>query len=285
MVAPMQKSLIRPSGRAYNDLRPLKVTFDVFGYSASSVLFEMGETKVLCAVTLQQGVPPFLKGSSTGWLNAEYSMLPTSTTIRTQREASTMKKNGRSVEISRLISRSLRSIVDLSLLGERTITIDCDVLQADGGTRTACITASYAALELAVARWVAHKEIPVSILKDGIAAISAGIYEGHALIDPDFAEDSAIDADFNFVLTKSGNVIEVQGTAEKAPISWEQFEQLRVLALAGSQKLFAYFQAQEKPVMSSNAFQATQQTQNTGKNKKNNGAPLFSLMNRSQMSS
>lgn len=237
----MHNSSKRLNGRLNDQVRPLKISYNPFGYATSSVLFEIGDTKVLCSVSLQPGVPPFLKGSNTGWLNAEYAMLPTATTVRTQRESTTNKKNGRAIEISRLIGRALRSVIDLSVLGERTITVDCDVLQADGGTRTACISASYVALERAVAQWVASKQIPQSILVDAIASISAGVSQGVVILDPDFAEDSTIDSDFNFVLTKSGSLIEVQGTAEKHPVSWDQFDQLKIVALKGAKDLFSFF--------------------------------------------
>lgn len=270
----------RSSGRTASQLRSLKVSYGIFGYASSSVLFEMGNTKVLCSVTMQQGVPPFLKGSGTGWLNAEYAMLPTSTTIRSQRDGTSYKKNGRGIEISRLIGRSLRSVVDLSKIGERTITIDCDVLQADGGTRTACITASYFALVHAVECWVAAKELQETIIKDAIAAISAGVYQGIPILDPDFQEDSDIDADFNFVITKSGNIIEIQGTAEKNPVSWQQFEALRSLATQGVAQLFSFFE-NHKPVVVPAKIGASEQKKSMAANaKKQQGSSIFSLGNR-----
>lgn len=273
-------SIKRSGGRANDHLRPLKASFDVFGYTAGSILFELGNTKVLCSVTIQPSVPPFLKGKGSGWLTAEYSMLPTATTIRTQRESTTMKKNGRNVEISRLIGRALRSVVALDKLGERTITIDCDVLQADGGTRTACITGAYFALEHALNYWVSIKQVSPLVLKDSIVAISAGIFQGTAILDPDFAEDSEIDSDFNFVITKSDAIIEVQGTAEKQPVSWDQFEQLKNLAVAGSHQLFAYFATLNRGPQSLSSV-AEVETSNKDKNsRKNQTAPMFSLMNR-----
>jgi len=273
--------IVRKDGRENGHLRSLKASFDVFGYTAGSILFEVGNTKVLCSVTMQPGVPPFLKGTGTGWLTAEYAMLPTATNIRTQRESSTMKKNGRSVEISRIISRALRSVIDLPQLGERTITIDCDVLQADGGTRTACITGSYFALEHAVNYWVKTKQLPSSILKDSIVAISAGIYQGTAILDPDFAEDSEIDSDFNFVINKENAIIEVQGTAEKQPVSWDQFEQLKNLALSGAHQLFQFFVSQNISGKTSitPAIVDTQEM-SKDKQKKNQSASMFSLANR-----
>ncbi|MDR3550905.1 MAG: ribonuclease PH [Candidatus Babeliales bacterium] len=276
-------SLKRSGGRANDHLRPLKASFDVFGYTAGSILFEIGNTKVLCSVTMQPSVPPFLKGKGTGWLSAEYSMLPTATTIRTQRESTTMKKNGRSVEISRLISRALRSVIALDKLGERTITIDCDVLQADGGTRTACITGAYFALEHALNYWVSIKQVSPLVLKDSIVAVSAGIFQGVAVLDPDFAEDSAIDSDFNFVITKSDAIIEVQGTAEKQPVTWDQFEQLKNLALSGSHQLFDYFATLNRgPQSLITPIQIDDIPLNIKEKpaRKNQAAPMFSLMNR-----
>lgn len=274
------ESFVRHDNRRADQLRSLKVSFDVFGYAASSMLFELGNTKVLCAVTLQPGVPQFLKGTNTGWLNAEYSMLPTSTTIRTQRESSTQKKNGRNMEISRLIGRTLRSVVDVSKIGERTIVIDCDVLQADAGTRTACITASYFALVYAVERWLMAKEISESILKDSIAAVSAGVYKGHVILDPDYAEDGDIDADFNFVINKQGDIIEVQGTAEKNPVSWEQFNKLRELALGGVHQLFSFFQAQKPDIAKVKIVPTIAQHKNTQMQSKKHHNTMFSLGNR-----
>jgi ribonuclease PH len=180
----------------------------------------MGKTKVLCAVSLQQGVPHFLRGKKTGWLTAEYSLLPASTPIRTVREITANKRNGRTIEISRVIGRALRSVVNLDPLGEQTIFIDCDVLQADGGTRTACITGAYLALKAAVAQWLHRGIISETILIDELAAISVGLAQDTVLLDLDFIEDSATEADFNFVLTRSGKIIELQGSAEKFPIKW-----------------------------------------------------------------
>jgi ribonuclease PH len=284
----MQNSSKRPNGRLNDQVRPLKISYNSFGYATSSVLFEVGDTKVLCSVSMQQGVPSFLKGSGSGWLNAEYAMLPTATTVRTQRESTTNKKNGRAVEISRLIGRALRSVVDLSALGERTITIDCDVLQADGGTRTACISASYVALEHAVAQWVASKQLPRSILTDAIASISAGVSQGVVILDPDFAEDSTIDSDFNFVVTKSGALIEVQGTAEKHPVSWDQFDQLKAVALKGAADLFSFFAQNSAPEVvikpQTSKIESMPQKNSPSHNNQNKAqkSSMFSLANRLQ---
>lgn len=234
-----QKS--RLDDRAPDELRHLKVTYDVFSYAAGSVLFEMGKTKVLCAVTLQNGVPHFLRGKRRGWLTAEYALLPTSTPIRTVREVTANKRNGRTIEISRLVGRSLRAVCNLQILGEQTVFIDCDVLQADGGTRTACITGSYLALKAAQAIWLEQNLIPCNFLKDELVAVSVGISNQGAFLDLDFAEDSSIDADFNFVLTRSGSVVEVQGSAEKDPLSWDAFERMKCFALKGASDVFEFF--------------------------------------------
>ena len=275
----MEYSVKRLGGRTYDHLRSLKVNYNVFGTKAGSVLFEMGNTKVLCTVTMQPGVPHFLKGSGTGWLTAEYAMLPTATAVRTQRESSSMKQNGRSVEISRLIGRVLRSVVALDQLGERTLTIDCDVLQADGGTRTACITGAYAALEDAVRYWMATKQLSQSILKEPIAAVSVGVLNDQALLDLDYSEDNIIDADFNFVITKSQKLIEVQGTSEKNPIAWDMFDELKRLALTGTQQLFVFFDAQEKTVSDDVIGQSMPHHVKEPKKQKAH-TPMFSLANR-----
>lgn len=235
----MNKLSVRKNNRSYDQLRDLKISYDVFGYAPGSVLFELGNTKVLCTVNIAVGVPPFLKGTKTGWLTAEYAMLPNSGHNRSMRESSQAKRNDRAVEISRLIGRSLRAVVDLSSIGERTIFIDCDVLQADGSTRTASITGAYLALKMAIRQWLAAGDIARSILTDAVAAISVGISNHQSLLDLDYEEDSAIDADYNFVLTKSGAIVEIQGSAEKGTVSWDQFEQLKELAVQGNKKLFA----------------------------------------------
>ena len=188
----MQKmKLMRADNRAHNQLRPISLRHNEFGYAPGSVLFALGNTKVLCSVNMQPNVPPFLKGSKSGWLTAEYAMLPAATQLRTNRESSSFKRNGRSVEISRLIGRSLRNIVDLSKIGERTIIIDCDVLQADGSTRTACITAANYALHAAQAHWLERKVIDQPIITNRIAAVSVGINQDDALLDLDYTEDSS----------------------------------------------------------------------------------------------
>lgn len=237
----MAKNLVRVGHRNYDELRPLKVTYDVFNYAAGSTLFEMGNTKVLCAVTLQQGVPHFLKGKKSGWLTAEYSLLPASTPIRTVREVTANKRSGRTIEISRLIGRALRAVSNLHVLGENTVFIDCDVLQADGGTRTACITGAYLALKSAAANWLDKGIIYEPFLNDELAAISVGISQDNALLDLDFIEDSAIESDFNFVLTRNGKIVEIQGSAEKFPLTWQQYDTMRLLSLKGVDKLFRFY--------------------------------------------
>lgn len=253
----------RSDGRSYNAMRPFKVTFDAFGYASGSILFEIGNTKVLCSVTMQNTVPPFLKGKKTGWLTAEYAMLPTATKQRTQRSSNAIKEQGRSVEISRLISRVLRAVVDLDSLGERSIMVDCDVLQADGGTRAASITGACIALQQAQQRWLRSGMIEKPFLKDSVAAISVGVMKGEPLLDLNFDEDSMIDGDFNFVLTKSGSIVEIQGTAEHTLISWTQFDELKKLAINAVAEIF------------------TLVDEHSGtKEKKSTKAPLFSLQNR-----
>lgn len=215
--------LARSYGRTAHQIRPVQVSYRSFGYAAGSVLFELGNTKILCSVSIQSGVPQFLKGKRVGWLSAEYALLPTSTQVRSLRDNAQNKKNERAIEISRLIGRALRAIVDLTALGERTIVVDCDVLQADGSTRTAAITGSYLALRAAVNHWLATGELSHDIITDSIAAVSVGWYRGQALIDVDYAEDSQVDADYNFVLTGSEKIVEIQGTAEKNALAWPDF--------------------------------------------------------------
>jgi len=228
----------RTHGRAFDQVRSITVHYDVIEYAAASILFEQGKTKLLCSVTLQNSVPPFLKGKKTGWLTAEYAMLPTATHTRKERD-SLSRPNGRSMEISRLIGRVLRSVVDLDLLGERTIVVDCDVVQADGSTRTACITAASLALKIAIDRWLCAGKIGSVILKEEVAGISVGACDDHVLVDLDFNEDSSLGADFNFIITRSGKIVEIQGSAEKNPISWATIEKMHQLAFAGVTSIFS----------------------------------------------
>jgi len=271
----MKNPIHRYNSRKPDQLREVNARFNLFGYASGSVLFEMGNTKVLCSVNLQSGVPPFLKGKKTGWLTAEYAMLPSSTLTRTHRESSSVRRNGRSIEISRLIGRSLRTIVDLSVLGERTIMVDCDVLQADGGTRTACITGASLALQMAEQKWLAKNAITQSIVKDSIAAISVGIMAGEPLLDLDFSEDSKADADFNFVVTKSNTLVEIQGASEGATIGWDQFEKARRFALHGIKKLFE---------IGDNYFNSAIAKKNNKDKLDGRQAPFFSLKSRQDMS-
>ena len=236
----------RQDGRLLNQLRPLNVQYDAYGYANASVLLEQGGTMVLASITLQPGVPPFLKGQKVGWLNAEYAMLPAATHQRTSRESTQHARNARSVEISRLVGRCLRPTVDLAAIGERTIVVDCDILQADGGTRVASITAASLALKLAAQRWVEQRVFEKNIFKEQIAAISAGVIQDAICLDLAYQEDSQADADFNFVMTRSGLLVEVQGTCEKSPLAWASFDQLKDLAIQGIQDIFVTLDAQQK---------------------------------------
>jgi ribonuclease PH len=228
----------RAHGRALNQVREIDFFVDALGYASASILFSQGNTKVLASVTLQQGLPHFLKGQTVGWLSAEYAMLPCATHQRNNREATQAQRNARSVEISRLIGRCLRTCVNLSALREKTITIDCDVLQADGGTRVACITAASLALEIATKRWFDEKITDTNIFTQRIAGISIGVVNGNVVSDLDFLEDSNADADFNFIITRNNQLVEVQGTSEKTPLSWDQFDAAKVIAQESAAHIF-----------------------------------------------
>jgi ribonuclease PH len=232
-------NLQRPSGRTANALRPLRITRGYTRHAEGSVLIECGDTKVLCTASVLEKVPPHKKGSGEGWVTAEYGMLPRSTHTRTDREAARGKQSGRTQEIQRLIGRSLRAVVNLAQLGERTIHIDCDVLQADGGTRTASITGAYVALADAVNWLLAQQKISASPLLDHVAAISVGVYKGVPVLDLDYAEDSDCDTDMNVVMTSQGGMIEVQGTAEGAAFSRAELDALLDLAESGIRQLVA----------------------------------------------
>ena len=223
----------RPSARAPGQMRPVKFTRHYTKHAEGAVLAEFGDTKVLCTVSVEEKVPTFLKGQGQGWITAEYGMLPRSTGTRTEREAARGKQSGRTQEIQRLIGRSLRAVVDLPKLGERTLKVDCDVLQADGGTRTAAISGAYVALVDAVNWLIAAGKLAESPLIDNVAAVSVGIYQGVPVLDLDYAEDSACDTDMNVVMTGSEGIIEVQGTAEGAPFDRERLDDLLDLAAAG----------------------------------------------------
>ena len=227
----------RDDGRAADQLRPISFQRRFTRYAEGSVLVCCGETKVLCNASVEERVPPFMRGEGRGWVTAEYSMLPRSTHTRSPREAVKGKLSGRTQEIQRLIGRSLRAITDLAAMGEITIQIDCDVLQADGGTRTASITGAYLALYDAFAGLVQQGVLPRIPLKDSVAAISVGLVGGKPLLDLNYAEDSAAEVDMNFVITGSGKFVEVQGTAEEEPFSAEELDILRDLALLGCSRL------------------------------------------------
>ncbi len=225
--------IIRPSKRAPDALRPVTLERAVSRQAEGSCLVRFGETHVLCTATVSEKVPPWLKGSGRGWVTAEYGMLPRATNDRMRREAAAGKQSGRTQEIQRLIGRSLRAITNLPALAEKQIIIDCDVLQADGGTRTASITGAWVALHDAVA-WMAERNmVKDDVLSNHVAAVSCGLYGGAAVLDLDYPEDSEADADANFVMTGSGGIVEVQGTAETDPFSQEQFDELMLLARKG----------------------------------------------------
>lgn len=229
---------MRPSGRALDEAREIKLTTGYTKHAEGSVLVEFGDTKVICTASVDESVPRFLKGAGKGWITAEYGMLPRSTGSRMAREAAKGKQGGRTVEIQRLIGRSLRAAVDLEKLGERTITIDCDVIQADGGTRTASITGGCVALGLALNSLIAKGKLKASPLKQKVAAVSVGIYEGAAVLDLDYPEDSAAETDMNVVMTDKGGFIEVQGTAEGEAFAQEEFDAMLVLARKGLDEIF-----------------------------------------------
>ncbi|TCS72695.1 RNAse PH [Sulfuritortus calidifontis] len=239
----MSSSVSRPSGRAADALRTIRITRRYTKHAEGSVLIECGDTKVICTASVLEKVPGHVKGTGGGWLTAEYGMLPRATHTRGEREAARGKQSGRTQEIQRLIGRSLRAVVDLSKLGERTIHIDCDVIQADGGTRTASITGAYVAVHDAVEWLVKEGKLPASVIREPVAAVSVGIYQGVPVLDLDYAEDSACDTDMNVVMTGSGGIIEVQGTAEGAPFSRAELEALLNLAQAGIAQLVAKQQA------------------------------------------
>ncbi len=230
---------MRPSGRAFDQLRAISLEPGFSKYAEGSCLARFGETHVLCTASVEEKVPSFLRNSGKGWVTAEYGMLPRSTHTRTDREAAKGKQSGRTQEIQRLIGRSLRAVTDLTAMGEMQIKVDCDVLQADGGTRTASITGAYVALYLAFQKLVAAGKLSAVPLIDHLAAVSCGIYEGQPVLDLDYAEDSSAQADSNFVLTGTGGIVEVQGTAEERPFSRDQFQTLLQLAEKGVAELVA----------------------------------------------
>ena len=228
---------MRPSGRAPDELRPIALEIGVSKYAEGSCLVRFGDTQVLCTASIEDSVPPWLRKSGKGWVTAEYGMLPRATTTRTAREAARGKQSGRTQEIQRLIGRSLRAVTDLTGFCERQIKVDCDVIQADGGTRTAAITGGYVALHLAFAHMLDVGAIPAVPLSGLVAAVSCGIYQDAQILDLDYEEDAGAQADANFVLTGAGHIVEIQMTAEEAPFSRARFDAMLALAVTGIQEL------------------------------------------------
>lgn len=228
---------MRNDGRNFDELREIRLVKNYIKYPGGSVLIEYGDTKVICNATISEGTPNFLKNTGNGWLTAEYSMLPGATHTRTQRESQKGRLTGRTQEISRLIGRSLRSSIDLSMIGERTITIDCDVIQADGGTRTASITGGFIALYLAIEKLMKEDIITENPIKEFVAAVSLGIVDGNLLLDLNYEEDSIAEVDMNFIANSSANIIEIQGTSEKKPFSQEDLNKMVNLGFSGVAQL------------------------------------------------
>ena len=228
---------MRPSKRQPDELRRVSFERGVSMHAEGSCLIKFGNTHVLCTASLEERIPPWLKGQGRGWVTAEYSMLPRATHERMRREVTAGHASGRTQEIQRLIGRSLRAVVDLKALGEKQISVDCDVIQADGGTRTAAITGAWVALHQCIAWMKARDMVRDGVLRDHIAAVSAGLHNGHAVLDLDYAEDSDAQADANFVMTGNGGIVEVQGTAETTPFTQDQFDALMALAREGVKKL------------------------------------------------
>ncbi|HEX9823879.1 MAG TPA: ribonuclease PH [Actinomycetota bacterium] len=235
----MSDGAARPDGRAADELRPIRYTTGYLEWAEGSVLFEMGQTRVLCAASYEPRVPRFLEGQKRGWVTGEYSMLPRSTMERTPREVNRGRPSGRTQEIQRLIGRSLRAVTKLDRLGEGTITVDCDVLQADGGTRTASITGGYIALALALSKLHERGLVPDDVLSDSVAAVSTGIVGGVPRLDLSYEEDAGAEVDFNVVTTGSGLLVEVQGTAEEEPFTRDQLDEMLTFAAGGIERLTA----------------------------------------------
>jgi len=234
---------MRPSQRQPDQLRTVRLTRDFTRHAEGSVLIEMGDTRVLCNASVEENVPSFLRGKGQGWVTAEYGMLPRATHTRSSREAAKGKQTGRTQEIQRLIGRSLRAVTDLKALGERQITLDCDVLQADGGTRCASITGAWVALYEACEKLVKAGKLPANPVRDHVAAVSVGIYQGAPVLDLDYPEDSNCDTDMNVVMTGAGGIVEIQGTAEGEPFTRAQMNTLTDLAEAGIRQLIAVQQS------------------------------------------
>lgn len=232
--------ITRSAGRGYHEVRPLKATYHITDHADGSVFFELGNTKVLVTVSLVDSIPLFMRGKKSWWLSASYTMLPASTHVRTERES--IKQQKRSIEISRLIGRCLRSVITLAHKeSEKTVHVDCDVIQADGSTRTACISAAYAALVLAQQKWLERRLITQPILNHAFAGISLGVVNDAVLVDIDFSEDSRVCADYNFVMTSTGQIIELQGSSEKEPVSWNIVQTMYPLAHQAVQCITAFF--------------------------------------------
>jgi ribonuclease PH len=244
-----KEKFMRANARNPDSMRSIGIEVDYTKHAEGSALIAIGDTRVICTCSVEDKVPPFLIRMNQGWVTAEYGMLPRSTTTRTQREATRGKQSGRTVEIQRLIGRSLRSIFNLSLLGTRTLFVDCDVIQADGGTRTASITGAFIAVSLAVSRLMARKQLEFSPLLDFVAAASVGIVGGVACLDLDYSEDSIAEVDMNLVMTGKGKLVEIQGTAEKTPFSTSQLQDLLALGTRGVQSLIEL----QKSILASHA--------------------------------
>src|SRR5229473_8378303 len=235
--------LLRPDHRALTELRPVEITPDFVSSAEGSALIRLGETRVICTASVDDGVPPFLKGLGKGWITSEYAMIPRATESRTPREATRGRQGGRTMEIQRLIGRSLRVVTDLAALGERTVWIDCDVIRADGGTRTASITGAFVALGLALERLIDAGTLTAAPIKDFVAAISVGIVDGEVLLDLNYEEDSRADVDMNFVMTAGNKIVELQATAEHQVFDDAQLAKMMSLARQGIQSLIAKQQA------------------------------------------
>jgi ribonuclease PH len=231
---------MRPSARAADELRQIKITRQFIKHADGSVLIECGDTRVICTASIDNSVPGFLRGKGSGWVTAEYGMLPRSTNSRMRREASTGRQGGRTMEIQRLIGRALRACINMKKLGERTITIDCDVIQADGGTRTASITGAWVALSEAIQKLIDSGDLKESPIECQVAAISVGIYKGQAVLDLDYAEDSNADTDMNIVMNNKGGFIEIQGTAEAAAFDESELNSMLGLARNGIDQIFEF---------------------------------------------
>jgi ribonuclease PH len=272
-------ALLRSDGRNAIQVRPIAITPQVFEYAPGSVLFEIGKTKILCAVSMQHQIPSFLKGKKEGWLTCEYAMLPMATNTRTQRDSNLSQRNGRSVEISRFLGRVFRTVIDTSVFPDQTIIVDCDVLQADGSTRVACVTAASLALSYAQQHWLKEKVIAKNIIKEPLYGISVGVVQHALLIDLNYIEDSKAQSDFNIVLTESGKLVEILGGSETDPISLEVFSEIQMLAVQGVDFLKKEIKNLSEQLSNPNVMHEAnvllqQEEQKTKK------IPLFSIQNR-----